>query len=321
MWVRQTDMIAVEGVNGDSCIISHQDFSWGPFLAPRSTGLFDLPIQSNWGIGPFGQFFQSWKPKRRDVVFTIHIMNPDTGAQIDQDSDLWHTIYSRWRNMFSPQNEAQIVYTSIDGERRLGLRTLQAPQSVSSQRFEGGDPHLLAYGSIVQTMAAEIPFYVGIPQTYSWESPSAGNFWFYLPYFNPGTVDIWPEWDLDGGVNWVLPDYSFDNEAYGRGVADRGKTVPIPTLLPGENVTVMTRPDHEWILSDWETSPWMRSPGLRHEYPILPGKGDSIRGGVVRCNGATAAGVGAVLTLPRWYAEPFSTARLTTGLQPSAGGS
>lgn len=310
MVMRQADMIAVEGVNGDHCIISPDQYSWGPFLAPRSTGLFDMAIQTNWGVGPFGQFFQSWKPKRRDIVWTIHVMNPDTGERIDQDSDLWHTIYSRWRNMFAPDKEATIVYTSADGERRLGVRTLQAPQSVSSQNFEGRDPHLLAYGSIVQTMAAELPFYVGASQSYSWETPGTGSFWFTLPYFNPGTVDIWPEADVDGGATWVLPDYSFGNECYGRGVNDLGKTVHIPKLLPGENTTVMWRPDTEWLISEWETSPWQRSPGLRHEYPIPPGKGDPGLGCVIRCIEATATGLGCVLTLPRWYAEPFSTPRL-----------
>lgn len=324
--MRSGDMIAIEGANGDHCIISPPEYSWGPFLAPRSTGLFDMPIQTNWGVGPFGQFFQSWKPKARDVVWTIHVMNPLTGEVIDQDSDLWHTIYSRWRNMFDPSIEAKVVYTSIDGERTLGLRTVQTPQSVSSQAFEGKDPHLLAYGSIVQTMRCELPFYVGKSHQYSWETPSPGNHWFTLPYFNGASVDIWPEWDLDGGATWILPDYSFGNESYGRGINDLGKTVPIPHLLPGENATVMTRPDMEWILSDWETSPHLRSPGLRSEYPITPGHGDPdpLKGCVVRVKDAVASNLGCILTLPGWWAEPFSTPRLVAqsiGSDLTGGGS
>jgi hypothetical protein len=255
-------MIAVRGVNGDYCIISPAKYSWGPFLAPHSTGLWDMPFQSNWGVGAFGQFFSSWKPKRRDVVWTVHIMNPATGELVDQNAELWHTIYSRWRNMFSASEEATIEYTSIDGMRTLGLRNLQAPQSLSSQNFEGRDPNLFAYGSVVQTMAAELPFYVGDAQQYTWESPSNGDFYFSLPYFNPGSVDIFSEWDLDGGAKWVLPDYSFGNEIHGRGVADLGKTFPTPILMPGENVTVMARPDMELFLSEWETPVGNRNPGF-----------------------------------------------------------
>jgi hypothetical protein len=314
--VRQTDFIFVEGVNGDSCCISPPGLSWGPELAPGSTGLFDMPVQVNWGSYAFGQFYQSWKPKRRDVVWTIHVRNPDTGSLIDPDADLWHTVYSRWRAMFAVERETVIRYVSLDGERTLGVRTLDTPKSFSTQNFEGKDPHLFAYGSIVQSQAAELPFYVGKPDIYSYEIPSGstGDFWFTLPYHNPGSVDIWPEAEISGGATWILPDYSFGNEAYGRGAADMGKTVPIPTLLPGENVSVRWRPDLEWLLSEWETPVTNRSPGLRHEYPIPPGEGSADEAGtgagcVVRALNVVN-GAAIVLTLPRWYAEPFSTPRV-----------
>lgn len=308
---RQADLIEIYGVNGDHCIISHSQWSWGPFLAPKSTGLFDMAIQTNWGTSSFGQFYSSWKPKRRDVVWTMHIMNPETGLIIDEDSDLWHTIYSRYKAMFSPAAEAQIVYTSIDGARTLGLRTLKAPQSVSSQNFEGGDPHLIAYGSVVQTMAAELPFYVGTSEQFSWSTGTSGNYWFNLPYYNPSTVDIWPEYDLSGGVQWTIPDYSFGNEAYGRGKSDREKTVPVPALQVGEDTTIMTRPDMEWAISVLDTNPGARSPGLRNEYPIIPGAGSIERGCVILANGVPSGGAQMTLTLPRWYAEPFSTPLVT----------
>ncbi|KAB7752876.1 hypothetical protein [Mycolicibacterium mucogenicum] len=310
---REPDMIAVRGFNGDYCIISPQEYSWGPFLAPHSTGLFDMPIQSNWGVGPFGSFFSSWKPQARNVVWTIHIMNPFTGERIDQDSPLWHTLFSRWKAMFSPQFESQIEYTSQDGERLLGVRTVEAPQSVSSQNFEGKDPHLLAYGSVVQTQRCELPFYVGPSEQFGWETPGSGSYWFTLPYFNPGTVDIWPEWDLDGGAKFILPDYSYGSEAYGRGQDDLGKTFPVPTLMLGENTTVMSRPDMELFLSEWETPVGNRNPGFNLDYPIAPGAGDPESGCVVRVLEAQAAGLGVLLTLPRWYAEPFSTPLIAAG--------
>jgi hypothetical protein len=312
--MKQVDTIDVIGVNGDFCRISPPGLSWGPELAPHSTGLFDMPIQTNWGAYAYGQFFQSWKPKRRDVVWTVHVMNPDTGSLIDESSDVWHTVYSRWRAMFAPDKEATVVYTSIDGERRLGLRSADTTKSFSTNNFEGFDPHLFSYGSLVQTMAAEFPFYVGKPFTKSVQVAGSGNFWFPMPYFNPATVDVWAEWDLTGGATWVLPDYSFGNEAYGRGVSDIGKTVPIPALRVGENVTVATRPDFEWILSEWETPVQNRSPGRRSEYPITPGSGSADENGpnpgcIVRALNVVD-GAACTLTIPRWYSEPFSTPRV-----------
>lgn len=314
MRLRQDDMIIVEGVNGDSCCIAPREYSWGPFLAPGATGLFDMALQTNWGTYAYGQFFQSWKPKRRDVTWTVHVMNPETGTEVDFDSDLWSTIYSRWRAMFSPEKEARVLYLSADGERRLGLRTLAGDQSFSVHPFEGGDPHGITYGSIVQQTAAEFPFYVGKPFRKPVQIDGSGDFWFPMPYFNSSSVDVWAEWELTGGALWVLPDYSFGNEVYGRGVADIGKTVPIPELMVGENVTVMTRPDMEWILSEWETPVTSRSPGKRHEYPILPGEGSADSEGpnpgcIVRVRNVVD-GAACVLTIPRWYDTPFSTPRI-----------
>ena len=313
---RQGDYIIVDGYNGDSCCISPPHMSWGPELAPGSTGLYAMPFQTNWINYAYGQYYQSWKPKRRDVVWTINVRNPDTGSLIDQDSDVWHSIYSRWRAMWSPSEETTVRYISIDGERHLGLREIEAPKPFSANTFEGKDPHLFAFGSLVQSSAAEFPAFVGKPDIYEWSSPDGGtgNYWFGLPYFNPSTLDIWPEWDLTGGAQWVLPDYSFGKESYGRGQSDRGKTVPIPTLAQGENVTVMTRPDQEWILSEWETPVTNRSPGIRSEYPIPPGQGSTDNAGtnpgcIVLANNVLA-GATCRLTLPRWYTEPFSTPRV-----------
>lgn len=306
------DTIDVIGVNGDFCRISPPGFSWGPELAPGPQGLYDMPIQTNWGSYGFGQFFQSWKPKRRDVVWTVHILNPQTGDLLEQDEHLWHLIYSRWKAMFSPVKEATVVYGSLDGERTLGLRNLQEPKPFSAAAFEGVDPKLLRYGSVVQTMAAELPFYVGIPDRYEIEFTGTGDHWGTLPYHNPATVECFAEWELTHGAQFVLPDYSFGNEVYARGIADAGKTVRTPTLVAGDgNVTVLTRPDKQTYVSEMETPVQLRARGQDFEYPIPPGMGSPDSGGanpgcVIRALGVTDTAA-AILTLPRWYAEPFST--------------
>ncbi|MBY0442817.1 MAG: hypothetical protein K2Q25_11905 [Mycobacteriaceae bacterium] len=307
---RQGDIIDVTGVNGDWCRISPPGFSWGPQLAPGSTGLYDMPIQTNWGSYGFGQFFQSWKPKRRDVVWTVDIVNPETGTLLDQDADLWHVNYSRWKAMFSPAAEATVTYTSVDGDRTLGLRTLQSPKPFSANHFEGVDPHIFGFGSVVQTMAAELPVYVGTPETFVWEVNHPGTFWFTLPFYNPASVDIWPEWHLTGGAVYQLPDYSFGNEAYGRGKADKGKTVRLAGLLNDEDLDIQTRPDLETFVTSLETQFAGRMAGRDFEYPIPPGQGSSGKGCVVQANVTHSGGARVELVLPRWYDEPFSTPRL-----------
>lgn len=314
--MRQVDTIDVIGVNGDFCRISPPGCSWGPELAPGSTGLFDMPIKTSYGVGPFGSFFSSWKPQMRTVVWTIHVMNPNTGGVISEDSALWRDIYSRWRNMFAPDKEATVVYESVTGVRTLGLKTLQTSKSFSAQSFEGKDPSIFTYGSIVQTTAAELPFYVGAPDKFAWETAGPGSFWFPLPYYNPATIDIWPEWFCTGGAAYTFPDYSFGNESYGRGLADIGKTIPLSPLLANEDLDIQTRPDLETFITSIETPFGNRNPGRDFEYPIPPGKGSSggadsdTPGCVVLANVTNPSGARVELTLPRWYDTPFSTPRV-----------
>jgi hypothetical protein len=307
---RQADIIDVLGVNGDFCRISPPGCSWGPELAPGSTGLYDMPIQTNWGSYGFGQFYQSWKPKRRNVVWTVNIMNPETGTALDESSDLWHTLYSRWKAMFSPSLEATIVYTSVDGERTLGVRTVDAPKPFNANHFEGKDPHVFAFGSVVQTMGCELPFYVGKPSVHTWETDAPGSYWFNLPYFNPSSIDIWPEWHLTGGSTYSLPDFSFGNEAARPRAARPGEDHHLGGVLEGEDLDIQTRPDLETFITSLETPFAMRMGGRDFEYPIPPGMGSSGNGCVVRANVASSAGARVELVLPRWYDEPFSTARV-----------
>lgn len=307
---RQGDIIDVTGFNGDFCRISPPGFSWGPELAPGSTGLFDTPLQTNWGSYAFGQFFQSWKPKRRNIVWTVNIVNPDGPGNLTEDMDLWHTIYARWKAMFSPEFESTITYTSADGARTLGVRTVDAAKPFSAQHFEHGIPTDIAFGSVVQTMGCELPYYVGKPFTWAHEFNAPGAYWQPAPFFNPGSIAIWPEWHLTGGAAYILPDFSFGSEAYGRGVGDSGKTIALAQLLAGEDLDIQTRPDLETFITSLETPFGMRMQGRDFEYPIPPGKGDPTNGCTIVAVINQAASARVEMTLPRWYDEPFSTARI-----------
>lgn len=282
----------------------------GVFLAPHSTGLFDAPFKTNWTEGMFGSVYQSWKPKRRDLVFTVHILQPQTGLELDHDPDLWHTVYSRWKAMWSIDQESTIIYTSIDGERTLKVRKLEEAKSFSSQNFEGKDPHILPYGSVMMTVAAQFPYWSGPTVMYDWEIDSPGEYWFSLPYYNPSTVMIWPHWYLTDEAQWWLPDYSFGWEEYGRGQADLGKTVavtPIGPLLKGEIIDAYSRPDVEPIIAANGAPVLNRMAGTALEYPILPGAGKVENGCTIKTRVSNPNGARCELYLDRWYEEPFST--------------
>lgn len=310
--LRRTDSIDIVGVNGDRCRVSGPGMGdWGPELAPHSTGLFDAPFKTNWGKSMLGQRFESWTPARRDIVCTFHILNPVTGDSLEHDADLWHIIYSRFHALFgsTPENEATIVYGSVDGERELKVRLIQEAKSFSANNFEGKDPHLMPYGSLMLTLAADNPYFIGPTETYIFEGGQMDQ-WFTLPHYNPGTVMIWKQWYLTDRARWTLPDYSYGWEEHGRGEADKGKTVRLPLLAIGENLHVDTRPDTETLIAENEAPVGNRWQGKDLEYPILSGAGspDPNDGCVVRVTDVTNPdGVRCELHMPRWYAEPFST--------------
>lgn len=317
----RTDQIAVEGFNGDFCVISGVGMKedWGPILAPGSTGLFEPPAKTNWAKGLHGQRFQSWSAMRRDVIFTIHIVNPESGDPlIDTNRDLWRVTWARWRAMWSYDFESTIVYTSVHGERRLKARLLQEPKPFQAQQWEGGDPGLCGYGSITMAVACELPYYVGAVEKHAYEFDGDGDHWFRIPFYNPSAVAIWPRWWLSDRAAYVLPDFSWGWQEHGRGVLDFGKTVRVPRvgeLLEGENIDILTTPDEETIRAENDAPVGNRMGGTDFEYPIQPGCGDppefdddghSVNGAAIRMlNITNPAGSRVELELDRWYDQPF----------------
>lgn len=315
--MRRADTIKVIGYNGDECTLAGPGMGdWGPILAPHSTGLLSpAPFKTNWSKSALGQRFESWSPQRRDVAWTIHILNPETGNECDpqnmRDADLWHLIYSRWCAMFHPEYESTVVYNSVDGERRLGIRQVKEAQPFVGAEFEGGDPHLITYGSVGMLMGCENPYYIGETEKFVYEWEGAGSHWFPMPYYNPASVMCWPKWSLTDRAQWTLPDYSFGWEEYGTGIADLGKTVRLPLLRLGENIDVDSDPSEETIIAENEAPVYERMAGRDLEYPILSGMGDPENGCVVRVSNVTNPdGARCELFMPRWHNEPFGTPRV-----------
>lgn len=308
--VRWTDTIEIEGWNGDRCRISGKGMGdWGPILAPHSTGLFAAPFKTNWSKGMNGQRYEGWSPQRRDIACTMHILNPDSGTTLEKDPDLWHLIYSRFCELFHKEYESTVVYTSVDGVRRLGVRQIQDAKPFVGADWEGGDPHLLSYGSIGLLLGCENPYYVGQTDMFEWESNGQlGDFWFPMPYYNPASALCWPKAHLSDRAQWTMPDYSFGWEEWGTGIEDLGKTVDLPLLREGENIDVDWSPDVETIIAENEAPVGERMAGRDLEYPIQPGMGDPVEGCIIRVNNVTNPdGARCELYLPRQYDQPFST--------------
>jgi hypothetical protein len=268
-----TDTIDIVGKKGTYRISGPGQGQQGFFLAPQSTGLLsDAPVKTIWHKTMFGQAMSGMEWERREIVATINVGH-DQAIDPERDPDEWHDLYSEIREAFSYTEDTLVLYGSADGDRRLYVRMLEPPKPFSTHSFEGKDPKLWSFGSVVLTMACEFPFYIAPSDVYEWEVEGEGNFWVKLPFFNPSDVPIWPTYGVTWGAQWHIPDYSWGNEEYGRGQADMDKIVRTPVLELGENCDINTRPDKETYQRENDAPVGLRSAGRDFEYPIPPGEG------------------------------------------------
>ena len=317
MGMAQTDTIDIEDKYGELIRLSGPGmYEQGYFLAPRSTGLLDdAPVKTIWHKTMFGQSFSGMEWERREQVWTVNIGYDDAGIDPERDPDEWHMLYDDWRRKFDYEKPTKVIYGAPDGDRILFLQMIEKPKPFSTHAFEGKDPKLWSFGSVIMTTASEFPFYVGPSERFEWEIPGVGTQWTKLPWYNDSDVPVWPTFELTEGARYHLPDFSWGNEYYGRGVADENKVVPTPLLGPGESCDVNTRPDKETYQAANDAPVGLRAGGKDFEYPIPPdtGEPDAEHGATFVATDITG---GAALTveIPRWYSSPYSRPRLVRPL-------
>lgn len=310
----QTDTIDIEDKYGRRVRISGPgQGEQGYFMAPMSQGLLDdAPVKTIWHKSMFGQTFSGMEWERRELIWTVNIGYGEP-LDPDRDPDEWHALYSDWREMFSYTHDTRIIYGTGTDERVLNARLIEKPKPFSAYQFEGRDPKLWSFGSVVMTMACEIPFYVGKTETFEWEFSGAGTFSTKLPFYNPSDVPIFPWYEVTDQARWHIPDYSWGSEMYGRGVADAEKVVTTPFLEEGESCQIQTRPDLETYQSENDAPVGLRANGKDFEYAILPGEGvgvDDPADGATFAASEVVSGGALRAHFPRWYSSPYSRPRL-----------
>lgn len=292
--------IEVFGCNGQHWYISGPDVDpeAGVTLNPNLTGAIDAPVKTLWLPGAFGQEAQGYRWERRDVVFAVQ-----TYAQ---DPETWMTVDSDWRASFDYVKETKIVYTTSAGTRWLNVRMLEEPKSYEGETDRGKSPFLVCDSTVVMTVAAELPFYVGETFIYEWElngDQTEETFW--IPIYNDSDVPVWPRWTLSGGATWTLPDFSWDNNEYGRAAVDRGRMVTLPALTKYEDIVVDSDPRRQTIISANMANVQGRWKGNDLLYPIAPGATERVPVSVKLDTTQTTAAV-LRLEIPRWFTRPWS---------------
>lgn len=291
-----TAKIEVFGIHDEYfCISGGGAGQQGVTLQPKLKGAIDAPVKSLWLPGAYGQTFVDFRWERREVIFTVTI------AADDGDPETWHSIDSKWRWAWDYVKETTVRFTTSDGYRDLKLRMIEEPKSYESAEWEGKDPHLYGVSTVVMTTAAELPFYVGPSDFYEWEQPTASGRTFFKLNVDCD-VPVWPRWTLSDQVRWRLPDFSWGNEEYGRGVMDLGRTVELPFIPKGAGCVADSDPRVQTLLAKNRINLQGLWKGQDLLYPIAGGTYSEIP---VSARDAVN-GFACRLEVPKWYTRPWS---------------
>lgn len=277
------------------CISGPGKGDQGVELMPKLSGCIDAPVKSLWIPSSYGQSFVDFKWQRRDIVFTVNIFD-DEG-----DPEVWRTIDSRWRYAFDYIQETTIRFTTNGSYRDLRVRLLEEPKAYESGPWEGKDPALYACSTVVMTVAAELPFYVGPSDFYDWSGEgSSGSEEFQLNV--DCDVPVWPKWTLTDQARWRLPDFSYGNNDYGTGTMDLGRTVVLPYLPPGAGCVADSDPRKQTLLAQNRINLQGLWAGQDLLYPIPGGTYSTIPVSVTDA----VDGFRLQLEIPKWYSRPWS---------------
>jgi len=292
-----SNKIEVYGCDGSYWYISGPDIpeEAGVTLNPRLTGAIDAPVKTQWLPGAFGQEAQGYRWERRDIIFAVQTFA--------QDPETWMTVDSEWRSAFDYVKETKIAYTTSAGIRWINVRLLEEPKSYEGESDNGKSPFLICDSTVVMTVAAELPFYIGETDVYEWSLTGQTSGSTTIDIVNESDVPVWPKWTLTGGATWTLPDFSWGNSDYARAYEDAQRTVDLPALTVYENVVVDSDPRKQTILSSNMSNVQGRWKGNDLLYPLAPGATDSIPISVKDIT--NSAGAALRLEIPKWFSRPW----------------
>ncbi|AYR03175.1 minor tail protein [Gordonia phage Octobien14] len=237
----------------------------GVLLLPKPTKLYDAPTVTYWAQSAWKHVYQGFRIERREPVIGFQIWAGPYGTARD-----WRDIDSDFSLAWEFEREGQLVFITDDGERSLGLRKLTEPTCYEGNIEQGKDPFMYADATVVMNTAGENPLWVGETVEIPFTCPTtSGSTTFEIE--NDGNTDMWPRWTAScskAGGRFVLPDWSFGSDAYGRAIEDQNRTWPTPVLLLNEHIDVNADPDEELLASSLGTNPWNRTEGNGLMYPI-----------------------------------------------------
>ncbi|MFI6168850.1 phage tail protein [Nocardia sp. NPDC051052] len=264
-------LIELEGVDGSQWVLSGEgQGEQGVELGTSPTGIYDAPVSTEWVSSAFqyGATHVGTNWLKRDVVFGVNIFAISSAS--------WEEVDSAWAQAWDYDADATLAITTDDGTRRLRLRMSQQMEHKVKR-----DPHLNQFSQVSMTCTAGIPWWVEDDITYSaittTDTRSSGpatpqnpekTETLWVPVINMTDRPMYVQWVLSAPGRWTLPDFSWRDDEF------RARTVTLPTLSAGQDLSVDTDPMEELITAADGSSVWARMGGKQflHAVPKRTGR-------------------------------------------------
>lgn len=254
-------IVELEGVNGNMFRLSGPGMgAEGVFLGTKVDGIYDAPVKTIWTehAHQIGASFGAMRNLRRDIVFGVTIGDTDNSSWQDNDSE--------WRKAWSYVEDCKLWIETADSRRFLKLRMSEQPL------FEPiRDPNIMQVEQVVMTCIAGDPWWYDEDATDEWIlPPDATSGSGTVTVENPTDQEIWLKWVCTGPARWVLPDFSFGDNRWGRAELDAERQISLPSQAPGQTFLVNSDPFEDQLNDLVGSQVWSRMNGVTFSYPVPP---------------------------------------------------
>ncbi|MFI8976921.1 phage tail protein [Nocardia asteroides] len=252
----------IEGCNGDLVTISGPGMgAEGVILGTDLEGIYDAPVRTIYTehAHQIGATYAGVRNLKRDITFGVWI-----GKEAGES---WMSNDSRWRKMWAYDRDTKFwIETEESGRRYLKVRLSEQPTFKPEL-----DPNILQSGRVVMPVVAGDPWwYEQNHLTSSWVLESGTSGAGFVEVSNPTDQELWLKWTLQGGAKWVVPDFSFGDNRFKRGVADAARRIQMPKQAAGQTFLINTDPFEDQLRDPAGIQVWSLMNGVSFNYPIPP---------------------------------------------------
>lgn len=239
----------------------------GVWLGTDVSGFWYAPTSTLWNSTAFqdGADYGGTRVDKRTLTFTVEIL-ATAGSP-------WEKNWSDFIRAFRADRDSKIWYETPSSRRFVTVRL-----SKNADMKPSIDPQRVKHASVNMELVAGDPWWYepNVTAEYITTTDTTGGSTENgtIPLYNETPLLLWPMWLFQGaaGIRWIIPDYSFGQEAlFDRpDGADATRRIEMPATIDGEHVLIDVDPMAKdgQANSSLDTQYYMRMNGVRFMYPV-----------------------------------------------------